>query len=64
MIENVITPADQIDAVKAVQFAILETPSAGYRSTEAMEGVREYLRRAQAVYGFRPHRIEVPTSAR
>jgi hypothetical protein len=41
MIENVITPADQIDAVKAVQFAILETPSAGYRSTEAMEGVRE-----------------------
>jgi hypothetical protein len=62
--EDLILGDDQVAAAKAVQFAILETPSAGYRSTAATTGVLEYLRRARAVYELRPHRIEIPKSAR
>jgi hypothetical protein len=55
---------DQVGAAKAMQFALMETPTEGYRSTTAMKHVRDYLRRAREVYELRPGRFPVPKSAR
>lgn len=63
-VDNLIPSDDQVGAAKALQFAIMDTPTGGYRSTAAMKHVREYLRRARGVYELRPGRIQVPKSAR
>ena len=57
--EEFVLSDDQVAASRAMQFAILEGPTGGYRSTQAMTTVQEYLRRARAVYDLRPHRIAV-----
>jgi hypothetical protein len=59
LVDNVIPTEDQVAAAKALQFAIMETPSGGYRSTSAMKGVQEFLVRAGQVYALRPHRLAV-----
>jgi hypothetical protein len=41
------------DEIKAAQMAIMETPTAAYRSTAQMKAVREYLEVMQKVYGLR-----------
>lgn len=64
IVNNLIPSDEQANAAKAMQFAIMDTPTGGYRSTTAMTHVREYLRRARGVYELRPGRIQVPKSAR
>jgi hypothetical protein len=56
---NLILSDEQAAAAMAFKFALLDTPSGGYRTTHAMSHVQQYVRRAREVFELRPQRIAV-----
>ena len=58
VLDPVAAGTEALDATTAVQYAVLESPGRGYRSTAQLTAVREYLLVAQRAYGTRLHKIK------
>lgn len=56
VIEKVIDAGTKQDAAVALQMAIMDTPTGGYRSTATLSGVRDYLHEVIQVYTLRRHK--------
>jgi hypothetical protein len=53
VIDRLIAAGEAGEGAMAVQMAIMDTPSAGYRSTAALEGARNYVQKLRNVYSIR-----------
>ena len=54
--KNMIPAGESNDRAIVTQLAIMETPTAGYRSTAGLEGVRDYLGKLRELYSLRRHK--------
>jgi hypothetical protein len=54
--KNMISAGEANDSAIVTQLAIMDTPTAGYRSTAGLEGVRDYLGKLRDVYSLRRHK--------
>lgn len=58
VIEKALAAAEAGNAVQAQQFAIMDTPTEGYRTSSGYDVVRDYLRRMNQVVGYRAYKVK------
>jgi hypothetical protein len=56
--EKALAAGDKGDAMYAQQFAIMDTPAGGYRTSSGYDVIREYLRRFEVVAGYRAYKVK------
>lgn len=56
--EKALSAEERGNAIMAQQFAIMETPSGGYRTTSGYDLVRLYLSRLSEVVGYRGYKVK------
>ena len=58
VIEKALAAEEKGNAIQAQQFAIMDTPTEGYRTTSGYDVVRDYLRRMYQVVGYRAYKVK------